>query len=186
MIGRSVRRGMPGRFRVSESETRRCSRARVCGTQHKTVHHGHRRSIYFGPKAQLILKRFIETRPLNSYLFSPKEAEKRRLAQRHSLRKTPLPYGNRPGTNRVPHRDRPPRGHYDTRSYARAIARACKRAGIPKWTPHQLRHSAATNLRKEFGLEVARILLGHRSPMVTETYAELDERRAIEVMSQIG
>ncbi len=33
MIGRSVRRGMPGRFRVSESETRRCSRARVCGTQ---------------------------------------------------------------------------------------------------------------------------------------------------------
>ena len=54
------------------------------------------------------------------------------------------------------------------------------------WSPNQLRHSAATFLRKEFGIEVARIILGHSSAAVTEVYAELDQARAMEVMAQIG
>ena len=59
-----------------------------------------------------------------------------------------------------------------------AIARACKRAGVPRWHPHQLRHNAATWLRKEFGLDVARVILGHSSPVVTEVYAEMDREKA--------
>ena len=55
-----------------------------------------------------------------------------------------------------------------------------------RWHPHQLRHNAATNLRKEFGLEAARIILGHRSAAITEVYAELDQQKAIEVMLKIG
>lgn len=39
------------------------------------------------------------------------------------------------------------------------------------WHPHQLRHNAATYLRKEFGLETARIILGQRSAAITEIYA---------------
>ena len=35
---------------------------------------------------------------------------------------------------------------------------------------------AATFLRKEFGLETARIILGHRSAAITEVYAELDQQ----------
>jgi hypothetical protein len=31
------------------------------------------------------------------------------------------------------------------------------------WHPHQLRHNAATELRREFGLDTARVILGHRS-----------------------
>jgi len=54
------------------------------------------------------------------------------------------------------------------------------------WHPHQLRHNAATFVRKEFGLETARIILGHRSTVVTEIYAELDEQKAIETMEKIG
>ena len=55
-----------------------------------------------------------------------------------------------------------------------------------RWHPHQLRHNAATNLRKEFGLEAARIILGHRSAAITEVYAELDQQNAIEAMLKIG
>ena len=54
------------------------------------------------------------------------------------------------------------------------------------WHPHQLRHSAATELRKDFGLETARIVLGHRSPAITTIYAEEDKQKAIEAMARIG
>jgi len=37
-----------------------------------------------------------------------------------------------------------------------------------RWHPNQLRHNAATSLRREFGLDVARVILGHSSPVVTE------------------
>ena len=54
------------------------------------------------------------------------------------------------------------------------------------WHPHQLRHNAATFLRKEFGLEIARIILGHRSAAVTEVNAELDQQKALEVIRRVG
>jgi len=55
-----------------------------------------------------------------------------------------------------------------------------------RWHPHQLRHNAGTYLRKEFGIEIARIILGHRSPSMTEIYAELDDQKATEIMRKIG
>jgi len=55
-----------------------------------------------------------------------------------------------------------------------------------RWHPHQLRHNAATELRKEFGLEAARIILGHRSAAITEVYAERDEQQAIEAVVKAG
>jgi integrase len=54
------------------------------------------------------------------------------------------------------------------------------------WHPHQLRHNAATFLRKEFGLETARIILGHRSAAITEVYAELDQQKAMEAVVKVG
>ncbi len=54
------------------------------------------------------------------------------------------------------------------------------------WHPHQLRHNAATELRKEFKLETARIILGHHSAAVTEIYAERDERDAIDAIGKVG
>ncbi len=55
-----------------------------------------------------------------------------------------------------------------------------------RWHPHQLRHNAATHIRKEFGVEVARVILGHRSAAVTEIYAEMDRAKATEVIKKIG
>jgi integrase len=55
-----------------------------------------------------------------------------------------------------------------------------------RWHPHQLRHNAATHLRREFGIEVARIILGHRSAVTTEIYAELDEEKAEAAIQKAG
>jgi integrase len=55
-----------------------------------------------------------------------------------------------------------------------------------RWHPHQLRHNAATELRREFGLEAARIILGHNSTAVTEIYAEKDEQQAIAAIVEVG
>jgi integrase len=83
-------------------------------------------------------------------------------------------------------RRRPPEDVYDVKAYRRAIARACERAGVPSWHPHQLRHNAATRYRRERGIEVARVLLGHRSAVTTAIYAEADRVAASKVMLEVG
>ena len=93
---------------------------------------------------------------------------------------------DRPGSNRVRNPKRQPGEQYSVESYRQAIERACKKASVPHWHPHQLRHNAATFLRKEFGLEAARIILGHKSAAITEIYAELDREKAIEVICSGG
>ena len=50
---------------------------------------------------------------------------------------------------------------YNVASYRKAIQSACRKAGVANWHPHQLRHTAATEIRKRFGLEATRIILGH-------------------------
>ena len=79
-----------------------------------------------------------------------------------------------------------PGERYTADSYRRAITEGCKNAGIDPWHPHQLQHDAATRLRREFGLDVAGAVLGHKSPAVTEVYAELDRARAVDAMEEIG
>jgi integrase len=151
---------------------------------HKTEHHGHQRVIYLGPKAQAIVKPFLKAN-MEAYLFSPADADAFHRHQKRRSRKTPLTPSQR---RRKPKRNRrrAPGIVYDIASYRRAIARACKKADVPHWHPHQLRHSAGTRLRKEFGLEIARAVLGHRTPKITEIYAELDGKLAAEVMGKIG
>lgn len=146
---------------------------------HKTAHHGIERNIYLGPRAQEIVRGFMATRSIGDYLFSPIEAERERHAQAECHRRP----DQKPNPKKT---DREIGDHYTTSSYRVAIKRACKKVGIDSWHPHQLRHNAATWLRKEFGLDVARIILGHRSPAITEIYAELDREKAISAMQKSG
>ena len=55
-----------------------------------------------------------------------------------------------------------------------------------RWHPHQLRHSAATNLRKTYGLEPAQVILGHKTLTVTQVYAEKNVEAAVRVMAEVG
>ena len=155
---------------------------------HKTEHHGHQRIIYIGPRACEVLRPFLRA-DLAAYLFSPAEAETERFEELRRRRKRRVQPSQRARSHRRADesRRRPPQDHYTTDSYRRAIARGCKAAGVePVWHPHQLRHNAATWIRKEVGIEVARIALGHRSAAITEVYAEMDSAKAIEAISRIG
>ena len=75
---------------------------------------------------------------------------------------------------------------YHRQSYTKAIARACELARVDLWSPNRLRHNAATELRKEFGLEAARTVLGHTEADTTLFYAEADWDTARRVMGTVG
>jgi integrase len=151
--------------------------------KHKTAWRGHRRVIAVGPRGQEIVKRFLKPE-LEAYLFSPREAIERLRLERRAKRKTKVQPSQRNRSKACPRRH--PGNRYSVNAYRHAIARACGRANVPVWKPHQLRHSKATEIRREAGLDAARAVLGHRSPQVTETYAELDAGKAAEVMQRLG
>lgn len=153
--------------------------------EHKSAYRGKSRTLYIGPKAQAILKPYL-LRGAHVACFSPQESERQRLDAKHAARVTPLSCGNRPGTNRARKPRRPPGTSFTTGTFARAILYACKRAKLDHWHPNQLRHSAATAVRKQFGLEAAQLILGHSGADVTQIYAERDASKAIEVARRIG
>ena len=55
-----------------------------------------------------------------------------------------------------------------------------------RWSPYQLRHAAATQIRKEFGIDAVKATLGHSSVNMSGHYAELDRQAAVEVARKIG
>jgi integrase len=54
------------------------------------------------------------------------------------------------------------------------------------WHPNQLRHTAATRIRAAYGIEAARIILGHSSAVTSELYAEIDREKAREIVGKMG
>ena len=150
---------------------------------HKTQHHGKERAIFIGPKAQSVLAEFLRANG-ELPLFTPVEARAEHNARRRAARKVkvwPSHEKRRPGEGQQDLSKT-----YSRHSYCQAIKRACERAGVPAWHPNQLRHNAATELRKAFGIEAARTVLGHGSMAVTEIYAEIDQAKAMEAMREIG
>jgi integrase len=149
--------------------------------QHKTAHHDKSRLIVFGPRAQKVLRQFMRAgQKLDRPIFSPRaaEAERRSVNAKGQRRRNQQPNPRKTS--------RQIRENYDTYSYRRAIQRACQRAGIPKWSPHRLRHTRGTMIRDQFGPEHAQAVLGHSNLKVTEIYARVSDDRTREVMKQIG
>lgn len=151
---------------------------------HKTAHHQKQRTIYIGPKGQRIIKRFL-TKSANEFLFSPADAKAEYGQLRRENRKTPITPSQR-HRRRKPDAERKPSNLYSKYSYRQAIAKACEKAGVPHWTPNQLRHTAATKIRELYGIEIARIILGHSNLSTTEVYAEQDRQQAINAMVEVG
>jgi integrase len=150
---------------------------------HKMLYRGRDRRVYIGPRAQTILKPWLKT-DLTAYLFSPAEARAERFAAMRKKRKTPVQPSQR--DRRKAGAKRRPGEHYTSRTYHHAIRNACTKADVSHWHPTQLRHNAGTRLRREFGLDTARAVLGHSTPVVTEVYAELDGTKAAEAMERVG
>jgi len=144
--------------------------------EHKTEHHGKSRKVFLGPQAQDVVAPFLKHR-LNEYLFSPRDA----VCQFHGGRRTPEAAKPRTRATYSLHGER-----YMAGSYRQAIHRACAKAGIDPWAPYDLRHTAASRLRKEHGEEAARVILGHSRIDTTQMYGEVDETKALAVAAASG
>ena len=55
-----------------------------------------------------------------------------------------------------------------------------------RFHPHQIRHAAATMIRSRYGIEAAQAVLGQKSPVMAELYAEKDAALADRVIAEIG
>lgn len=152
-------------------------------SRHKTEHHGKEREVYIGPRGQELLRPWLRGEG-GAFLFSPAEAMEERRAERRANRKT----GVQPSQadRSVARPIKAPGARYTVGSYRRAIQAACLKAGVARWHPHQLRHAAATEIRRRFGLEASRVVLGHEDVRATQIYAEEDRGRGLEVMRQFG
>jgi len=166
---------------------------------HKCEHHELPRTVFVGPRAQAILQPYL-LRAEDSCCFQPAESEVRRRRRlrksRHTAATLSEPQRQKRRRNRAPGRS------YCVAAYRRAIARACAVAFPPPdelprdqrsawrkahaWHPNQLRHSAGTEIRHRFGVEAARVCLGHSKISTTELYAARDDRLGWEVATQIG
>ena len=152
--------------------------------QHKTIHHGKKRFVFFGPLAQSVLKPWLRPQQPDAYLFSPELADSIRKAKARANRKTKVQPTQVDRAKAKPLKK--PGVVYNTRSYNHAISYASERAGTGHWHPNQLRHLAATNIRREFGIETARAVLGHSTVSMTEVYAEMDATKARDAMAKSG
>ena len=169
---------------------------------HKTQYRGDERIISIGPRGQELLRPFL-LRPAEAYCFSPAESERQRREKMSMERKTPLSYGNVPGSNVKEDPKCKPGNEYDSMSYGKAVRHAITAANkaiketakekgveqpelIPVWTPYQLRHTAATKVRREMGYETAGATLGHTNMSATAIYAERNQGLADEAARRLG
>jgi integrase len=160
--------------------------------KHKTEHFGRERVVCIGPKGQDILRPYL-LRAADAYCFSPAESEENRLAEMRARRKTRVQPSQ--VNRRKKHRIKKLSDHYDKDSYRQAVVRGIEKANckriieaadqgaepdlLPHWSPNQLRHSKATEVRRRFGLEAAQVTLGHAHARITEVYAERDTKRTL-------
>lgn len=123
--------------------------------RHKNAWRGQDRVIPLGPRAIAAIRPWLRDDAPDAAIFDP-----RRVTAR-----TAVKGGARaPGTR------------YSRCAPNNAVRRACRAAGIPRWTLAQLRHSRATALRESHGLDVASTVLGHSRPAIT---AQVYSREAI-------
>ena len=153
-------------------------------SRHKTKYRGKSRRIAIGPRAQEVLKSWLRSDP-TEFLFSPREAMAEFRTEQRRKRLTPL-YPSQNDRKPKANPARTLRDHYSTSTYYHAIGYGCRRAGIASWHPNQLRHTAATRIRKHSDLDSARAVLGHSDLKTTEIYAEFDNVKADDVARAIG
>lgn len=162
----------------------------------KTAHHNLKRVILISREAQSVIRGFLRV-DTTEYLFSPADARLEFDEKRKAGRVTPISPSHLNRT-RKSNLKRKPGDHYSKCGYSGAVRKACERAfdmpaelrnistKLPTeerkrlkaqasvwgeencWHPRQLRHTAATEIRRTFGIAAAQVVLGHASLSVTE------------------
>lgn len=130
------------------------------------------RVVCLGPRAREILSRHVATAQTSreSAIFSPQVAMMEYVTRRREERVTPY-YGAKKGTENAPHVPRKLGDRWTTDAYTKTIRAACERANITPWGANRLRHAFGTDVRRQFGLESAKAVLGHTDGgCITDVY----------------
>jgi integrase len=142
--------------------------------KHKTSHRGKTRVVALGPKARTILQPYLFR---DSFCFRPEDS-RRWFNQR---RRENAIY--QAATLKTKYRLSQ---CFTAKTYADAIERAAIKAGVPHWTPNQIRHAAATHEDRQSNRESAKRLLGHASAKTTAIYIDPDIRAMMERAEKAG
>lgn len=159
---------------------------------HKLKHRGIPRIVALGKRAQDLLMPLLDRRDVNDYVFSPMEAQSQRAKILRGQRKTKVQPSQTNRKKRDP--EQQPGKVYDKDSYGQMVRRAAQAAGVGSWSPNRLRHACGTRVRRKFGVDAARAVLGHSNRTagaVTDRYTlEAIEKEfvlaASKVMRKIG
>lgn len=141
---------------------------------HKMAHKRKPRVVMIGPQAQAILDEYL-ARAGDGAVFPYTPAAYRRAIARACIRAF-MPEHLRRIDRKLPAKER---------EQLQAEARTWREAHV--WHPNQLRHTRATEIRSDYGLEAAQLVLGHTgSTRMTEQYAEPDLSKAAAIMRHSG
>lgn len=152
-------------------------------SHHKTSYRGLARRIHIGPQGRALLEPLLR-KDLNEYIFSPARAAEARYKRMRAKRVTPVQPSQKCRRKAKPKKK--PGAHYTTQSYYRALVNAIRKHEVAHWTPHRLRHTVGTLLRKRFGLESSAAALGHATLAANQVYSERDEALAVAAMEAVG
>ena len=151
---------------------------------HKTEHFGHEKVVMLGPQAQEVIRPWLST-DLEAYIFPARAGRPysrdayRQAIYRGCDRAFPLPAELGPAEGES-ERKWKARLSADQREQVKAWRRE------HRWHPHQLKHTMGTAVRRKYGVEAVKVVLGHRDIKTSEIYAERDLQRAAEIMAKIG
>lgn len=130
----------------------------------KTAHHGRGISYPVPPAAQAILSEFPGVGA--GHVFSPAVS----MAERGRARKTAPAF----------------RGCWRTRAYRNAVIRAARAAGVPHFTPHEVRHGVITRVAELSGVLAAQRLAGHSSATTTARYLHAGDDLAFRALAAVA
>lgn len=146
------------RLRMADVHDRDRPTWRYRPPMHKTAHRGQYRDVPIGPQARAILEAHAAGRADDEYVFDPRRSLAR-IATGGDIIKI-----RRRASSRV--------GTMFTAAVLRvAISRAAEAAGVPAWTPYQLRYLRLREIRRDYGPEAARATAGHTRDTMTAHYA---------------
>lgn len=115
--------------------------------EHKNKKRNKVRVIFFGPRAQRVLKPLLDKAEPDGYVFNPLKDGLRAKEPR-----------------------------YFAHTLFRRLEDLCVKAGVEHWFTYQLRHSAATRIKKRVDVAAAKAMLGHSSASMTQRYLSEEER----------
>lgn len=155
--------------------------------RHKLAHLGRTRAVALGPAAQAVVVGHLGGAGLgpDDPLFSPARQQEQIAAAKRAKRKSKVQPSQVSRKKAKP--ARAPGLWFTPEAVCHAVRRACRKAQVPAWSPYQLRHLVAAELREQFTLEHVRAALGHSHASMSAHYARgADLKLAGEVAGKVG